>query len=79
MVAFKSYLMHDPPNSQLFLANLELAPFLDDFDGPVGLHGCVITLSPFMSYENNFHVAQLFNYLQGFDPYILQIALCCCL
>ena len=28
MVAFKSYLMHDPPNSQLFLANLELAPFL---------------------------------------------------
>ena len=51
MVAFKSYLMHDPPNSQLFLANLELAPFLDNFDGPVGLHGCVITLSPFMSYE----------------------------
>ena len=68
MVAFKSYLMHDPQIPNFFLANLELAPFLDHFDGPVGPHGCVITLSPFMSYENNFHVAQLFNYLQGFDP-----------
>ena len=41
MVPFKSCLMHDPQIPNFYLANLELGPLLDNFDGPVGPHGCV--------------------------------------
>ena len=41
MVPFKSCFMHDPQIPNFYFANLELAPFLDDFDRPVGPQGCV--------------------------------------
>ena len=37
--------MYDPQIPNFYLANLDLAPFLDNFDGPVGPQDCVLSKS----------------------------------
>ena len=41
MITYNFCFMHDPQIPNFYLANLESAPFLDDFDRPVGPKGCV--------------------------------------